>query len=398
MTQVSGQRTSYSGGAYSVNPLIPGKRAIADLIDLIDPYEVPMLRYLGISESGAGGMSKAQQFRLVNWPSTMVQWLEDDLQPLTTTLGATLAATNATATVATTLGNANYVRPGDVLLVDDERLLINAASSDSVTLTRMYGGTDTSVNTSASHASTTTVRIIGRARDEGDESDSDFTTQIADAYNYTQIFQAEVKVSRTQTKLQNYGMSAEYDMQVLKKYREQLRLLESSIFYGRRYAGSATANNGRMFGGLKQFITNNTAALSGAPLLQKDLEDRIQAVWEDGGMPDLLVCGAWAKRKINSWYAPYVRTQRTETTGGMLIEQVETDFGTLNILLDRWCPTNELFILTSEKIGVIPFDEFFDEPLAKTGDYERGQLVGEYTLVVKNDKAHGFISGFSTTS
>jgi hypothetical protein len=35
--------------------------------------------------------------------------------------------------------------------------------------------------------------------------------------------------------------------------------------------------------------------------------------------------------------------------------------------------------------------------LAKTGDSVKGQVVGEYGLVVKNDKAHSYIYGISTT-
>lgn len=187
MAQVTGARTSYDGGSYTVVPLTPQKRAIADLIDLIDPFDVPVLKYLGIGDMGAGGQSKVSQFRIQNWPSTRVEWLEDTLAPLTTTIAASMAATNATATLGIVVGNANYLRPGHVVKIDDERLLVRAVSSDSATVTRMWGGTATNVNTSASHAASAVVEIVSNARDEGDESDNDFTTQISAPYNYTQI-------------------------------------------------------------------------------------------------------------------------------------------------------------------------------------------------------------------
>lgn len=187
MAQVTGARTSYDGGSYTVVPLTPQKRAIADLIDIIDPMDVPVLKYFGIGDSGAGGMSKVSQFRIQNWPSTRVEWLEDTMAPLTTTITASMAATNATATLAIVVGNANYLRPGNVIKIDDERLLVRSVSSDSATVTRLWGGTATNVNTSASHAASAVVEIVSNARDEGDESDADFTTQVAAPYNYTQI-------------------------------------------------------------------------------------------------------------------------------------------------------------------------------------------------------------------
>lgn len=404
MAQLTGARTSYDGGSYTVVPLTPQKRAIADLIDIIDPYDVPVLKYLGIGDMGAGGMSKVSQFRIQNWPNTRVEWLEDTLNVLTTTMGSSVVATNVTTSVngTFTVAAANILRPGHVIKVDNERMLVRSVSSDSVTANRMWGGTATNWNTSASHAVAAVVEIISNARDEGDESDADYTTQVAAPYNYSQIFQAECKVTRTQNKISQFGISGEYDYEVQKRFKEQVRLLEKTVFHGARAVGTSQTAAGtldaRSMGGLDWFITDNTASLSSGPLTQKDLEDQIQACWTDGGNPDLIICNGWVKRKISSFYAPYVRTTRTEATGGVTIDQVDTEFGTLNILMSRWCPSAQLYIVSSEYIGILPYEEFFDEPLAKTGDYERGQIVGEYTLVVKNDKAHARLTSISTTS
>jgi hypothetical protein len=128
------------------------------------------------------------------------------------------------------------------------------------------------------------------------------------------------------------------------------------------------------------------------------LEDKIQSAWEYGGMPDLIVCNGWVKRKISSFYAGAVRTTRTEGTGGVVIDNIETEFGTLGMLMSRWCPSDELYVLSSEYVGILPFDPFFDEPLAKDGDYEKGHIVGEYGFVLKNEKAHAHITSISTSS
>jgi hypothetical protein len=386
MAQVTTQVTSYTGDSYDINPLVPAKRSIADLIDMIDPKDTPLVKFLGIGETGQGGMNKAQQFRIQNWPSTMYSWLEDTLAPLSTALAASVTTT----TTAITVDNANYLRPGDLLEVDDELILVTAVSSDSATVTRDYAGTS-----AASHT-TQTVNIVSRAMVEGADSDTDLYTQVVDLYNYTQIFEGQIKVSRSQNKLAKYGMGAEWDYQVQKRFVEQVRLLEKTLFYGRRDAGSSTTP--RTMGGFRQYISTNTASLSSAALTQKDLEDKIQSAWEYGGMPDLIVCNGWVKRKISSFYAGAVRTTRTEGTGGVVIDNIETEFGTLGMLMSRWCPSDELYVLSSEYVGILPFDPFFDEPLAKDGDYEKGHIVGEYGFVVKNEKSHAHIIGISTSS
>lgn len=401
MANISSQLTSYRDASttYTVTPYVPQKRAIADYIDIIDPWEAPLLRRLGISDQGSGGMDKARQFRILNWPSSRIEWLEDGLLGHTTTLGASVAASNATATLAITVGTANMLRVGMVLMVDAENLLVRAVSSDSATVTRMFGGTATNVNTSASHAASATIQIIGYARGEGADSDASVFTQVAAPYNYTQIFQDEIKVSRTQGKLTQYGIADEYDYQVEKKFKEQLILLEKALLWNTvRNAGDSSTTNPRTMGGLPVFVTTNTATMSNGPLTQVALENQVQAAWSLGGMPDLIVCGPWVKRKITSFYTNAIRTERSERMGGAVIDIVQTEFGDLEVIKSRHIKPTELYILSTEYVGVIPFDPFFDEPLAKDGDYDKGQIVGEYTAVVKNAEAHARITAISTTS
>jgi hypothetical protein len=40
---------------------------------------------------------------------------------------------------------------------------------------------------------------------------------------------------------------------------------------------------------------------------------------------------------------------------------------------------------------------FHFKPLASAGDYECGELIGEYTLELKNEAAHGLIRNLTTS-
>ena len=74
---------------------------------------------------------------------------------------------------------------------------------------------------------------------------------------------------------------------------------------------------------------------------------------------------------------------------------------TLDVLVDRFCPTDKVYILDKNYCGYLTIDPFFFEELGKTKDTADGgygQVVGEYGWVTAFEKAHAIISGFSTTS
>ena len=130
------------------------------------------------------------------------------------------------------------------------------------------------------------------------------------------------------------------------------------------------------------------------------IEDEIQDCWDGNGKPDVILCGAWAKRKIADFYSGSVRTERSETMGGVTIERVMSPLGIeLSIAVDRDCQTDHLYLVDRALCGFITIDPFFEESLGKVGDTAYfGQIVGEYGFVLQQEKAHSYISGFSTTA
>ena len=67
-------------------------------------------------------------------------------------------------------------------------------------------------------------------------------------------------------------------------------------------------------------------------------------------------------------------------------------------MLSRWVPTGNVLLLDSSRVEVMPLSgrSFQYRPLASVGDAEQGQVLGEYTLELRNENAHGLISGFTT--
>jgi hypothetical protein len=178
---------------------------------------------------------------------------------------------------------------------------------------------------------------------------------------------------------------------------ELMILLNKLPYFGKRNSGSSS--EGRAAGGFRQFITNNSTNVASAALTRDHIDDLLQAIFDDGGDPDLILCGAFGQRKINSFYEGFITTERSEALGGNMITKLMNPISgrNLDVVVDRACPTDEMWILESDKIAYYPFDPFFYEDLAKVGDADVGQVVGEYGFVCQADTHHGFLYGISTS-
>ena len=68
------------------------------------------------------------------------------------------------------------------------------------------------------------------------------------------------------------------------------------------------------------------------------------------------------------------------------------------MLLSRWMPQDAVLMLDSSRIDVLPLAgrSFQFKKLASTGDSETGMVLGEYTLEMRNESAHGLISLLGT--
>lgn len=359
----------------------PQKRVITDVISMIDPKDTPMLDALGGLDGASG------KFRFVNGPSTKVEWLEDTLYSLTDSLGASIASD----TTAVTVADASAFKEGDIVLVDAELMWISAVNTgtDVVTVTRHFGGTQ------ATHANSAAVEIIGEARLEGDDSDDRAFTDRTSNSNYTQIFHEEVKVTRSQNQIAQYGIAEEFEYQATKVIPSLMRLIEKNLFYGVRGAGSATTP--RSAGGLSTFITNNTVNAGGA-VVQADFEDAAEASWSDGGVgPWTAPVSAANYQVIKNFYdsSNFLRVDRTETTAGMVLGTIVTPFGDVNLTLDRWSPSAKIYLVDPKHAGMLTYYPFTRAPLAVSGDYQKEEVVGEFTFCLRQDKAHAVITGIS---
>lgn len=355
----------------------PQKKVITDYISLLDPAETPLLEAIGGLDGAAG------KFKFKN-KGTNPQWLEDTLSPIDGLLdhAATIASTDTTITVA----DPNMYQEGHIVLIDSEQVWVSAVSGSVLTVTRAFSGT------AATHNSVAATKIVGMARLEGDDSDDIGMTDRTVGSNFTQIFHQEVKVSETQRVIDQYGISDEFDYQSKKAIPSLMRLIERTLIYGDRNSGSGTTP--RSMGGLPTFITDNVIDY-GSTMAQSHFENAVKSAYEDGGVgPWLAACSPTNLQSVKNFYdsSNFLRITPDQKSVGMVIEEIITPYGNVKLLLDRLMIDDKLPILDVRNVGMLTLRPWTQEPLAKTGDAIKGQVTGEFTLCVKQDKSHAMLT------
>jgi hypothetical protein len=134
--------------------------------------------------------------------------------------------------------------------------------------------------------------------------------------------------------------------------------------------------------------------------------DLMQKVWEAGGIMEeegrTLMCGSAVKRELTkAFITDKGYDEESRHVAGVRLTQIETDFGRVGIMLNRYMPANELAVVSLEvckpRMLLIPEKGFlFAEPLAKIGASDRVQIYGEIGLEYGAEHQHGKLTNIST--
>ncbi len=385
---------SFTGKAtYSAGPTLPElAEDVADLVSIVSPYETPLLDHLGDPPRPAA--------------STYHEWLEDELLPNTDAIDdATWTDPSADETFG--VDNAERFRVGDQVRPEGsgELLLVTAVNTmaGTITVTRGYGGT-----TPEDLADNQVLHILGNAALEGDEAPTARFTNRVRKGNWTQIFTAAVRVSGSDLAVRKVAVSDELDYQKQERLRELLRDLESTVIGG---AGPTDSPQGSetvrrtMKGIIPQLVSNVfVPGVAGFPadgdLTEAQLNLALRWVWENASARvDTIIVNGYQKRRINSFVSASRSYAASDVAYRDLVAIYESDFGVCRLILCRAVPADTVLLLDSSRINVVPLigRSFHYKPLASTGDYEAGEVIGEYTLELRNESAHGIIRGLDVS-
>lgn len=356
------------------------KRDMDDAVDILSPSDVPLQGLLGTQTTN----------------QVKVEWMEEDLMPDLVTGDGSTAITGTGTTgdpwdITLATGDGSVLRVGDVLHTQNGaaglQYLVQLVTGDAVELVAFAGNTTIVDNADV-------LEIVGQYRAEGSDPLDARSLERTDAYNYTQIFQEKVEATRTARRRGArggaWGQRDPYDHEVMKKFKEiGIRFERAAIFGQRLLSGDSTQ---RSMGGFFYYLSTNSASNTKANAVTA-LNSLIRQIESNGGQARTLVVSHAVKEALSSVIDASLRRTTTESRrGGFVVDTFMSDFGQVDIVANRHMPTTKGIALQQEYCKVVNFDPYFHELLAKTGDGDSGQIVGEKSLEVKNEKAHGVLT------
>lgn len=264
---------------------------------------------------------------------------------------------------------------------------------------------------------------------EGDEYAFGAVVPVVKVGNYTQIFRQGKVVSNTQEAMDNAGNAEKMAEQKIKSGIEVRKDVELSIVSNSASVAGAT----RVSGGLPSWLTSNVSrGGSGANggfnqgtgltvaettgtqrAFTKTLTDTVLGlVYASGGNAKSLVAAPYVKSVFATFMSDSnVAPQRTTaparkglTVNGS-VDAYLSPYGEVMIEMDRVMASSaavarRAFILDPDYLEWLWLRPLKEDPdLAKTGDAKKYMIIGEGTLKVKNEAAHGEIADvFGLTS
>ena len=225
--------------------------------------------------------------------------------------------------------------------------------------------------------------------------------------NYTQIFKGSVITSGTNDSVVAAGRSnSEMSYNIVRVATEVKLDMEKALFENQaRVAGNATT--ARKLAGLGAWVKTNTSKGTGGAdsagdgtnartdgtqraFSQALFDTVMQATWTSGGKPDTVMLSPFQLNKALSFTGN--NNQRQNGAVGTVNNNIAvylTPWGSVSFQPCRENRSRDVYIIEKGKLALATLRPMKNEALAKTGDNQHRQVVGESTLVCRSEKALG---------
>ena len=264
---------------------------------------------------------------------------------------------------------------------------------------------------------------------DGDEFTPAALTAPARLQNYAQISRKDLIVTRRAQKVNQAGTKSELSRQIAKKGKELKRDVESiitssqAVVVGSDSVAPKTAglgawlktNTDRGAGGTDPTLSSSTYGYPNAApgngtdraLSEATVLDIIKDCYEEGGNPSLIMLSPAVKQKFSLYMfgssariaTPYqdhgTKKQAASVVGA--VDFYTSDFGTLEIVPNRFQPTNDVFILDTEFFSLDYLDGYKTQEMAKNSDADSRILLVDYMLRCTAEASSGVIADIDPT-
>lgn len=232
----------------------------------------------------------------------------------------------------------------------------------------------------------------GTLRLEGADAGEVITSTRKSLSNVCQIIEKVTQVSGTARSLNPKGIGDVFDAEVNDRLIETKRDLEWYMLNGTKTLESD--GTPRQMAGLMNLVNEANVIETKGALTEEHFLDALQKMWEKGAQGEYFAfVNATQKRAINALAKAEGNVRFTLENGsvhnimGISVSKIVTDFGEVNLVLDRYMDNNGILIVDLDEVEIAELRPTFYEDLPKAGDYFKGHVINEGTIKLNNSYA-----------
>lgn len=345
--------------------------------------------------------------RGANATQTKVEWMEDSMTPLSTTI-ASFDSNNGSGTGINVASTSGMVA-GQLLRFESSTgadhgeivRIVSVDSSTDLTVERGVGATSTTALT-CNH----TVYRVSTPKNEGTSASAGASREGSMNYNYTQIFDRTAKLSKTNLSTGQYGSTNTMAYQISREMMDINYELNGALIYGEREERTSSVEGA--MGGILSYLTGGNVDTTGSAISATILNNMFKLIFDDGaGMGDyVILCNANQARKLSAFNTagtnPIVSIPQGSTSTGGYISTFVGDLPSMNgftarIVVDPIFPKDKLALLDLNHIELAYLRPFTTTVAhLPSDDFEAQRILGELSVRIKNgQKAHALATGLT---
>jgi len=394
-------------------------RSMVEDLAFVSPQEYPLLHMItggALENPTLDSLSTVCQ-------ETKYEWLEDEDLPrtwtgLVTTDGATAfgVSVNLYVPVGALMANGDlvdqYISEDTIIRIDGfiagptaafEMVRVTNVNTTThvMTVSRNWNGLGTQTFLSTSG----TFTIVASAHREGTDVPTPINFFPSPKFNYVQESVMSFSLTEIEQAIKRYGIVDAIEYEARKRMREITKMYNRACYYGTRTLSTASVPGA--YGNIATFLdstlsTDQAAAALTTNMVHSALQNIVNFVGTTRA-PKVLVAGPWIRRRLTVLFSTTSLTayqDASSRTAGLKVEEIVTDFGNLQVVLDPDCPPGELYGLNTDMMGFGPLQGkgLRRIMLAKTGTADKYAVAGNYTFEMRGSRCHFRLTNLSLTS
>lgn len=243
------------------------------------------------------------------------------------------------------------------------------------------------------------------AQVEGADAPASTFTPLMNRNNYTQIFSKTATVSGTADAVELHGVDKQMAREMARKSMELKRDLELTfIGLNQTFVQGDNVSVARKMDGAQALIgptlkfkaADGSVGLAGSATTafsETVLKKASQALYNEGAEPTVLMVKGADSVLISDFATATGRTRDLEDGKKItnVVSVYESPFSELKVVINRYIYSQHAYLLDPSMWKRAVLRPWFRQDLAKVGDRESKQIIGEFSLVNRNFLSSGLI-------